>query len=150
MQPALTLTDEERLCFMQALDAVAWAVVWAADRGNDQPGSIWQRDILDLAKTRRNDQPASHWQALLRQFGSLLAVSAADHEFRAGAPAIAEKVNQIENPRARLYFLRIIHDIYRSELASLGEGMFSDAQREACRNKYHPVYEHLCAAIRLD
>ena len=126
MQPALTLTDEERLCFMQALDAVARAVDW------------------------RNDQLSRNWQALLRRFGNLLAVSEGDYMFRAGAPAIAEKVNQVGNPRARLYFLRIIHDIYRRELASLGEGMFSDAQREACRKKYHPVYEHLRAAIRLD
>ncbi|HSO83790.1 hypothetical protein [Thiocapsa sp.] len=127
MQPALTLTEQERLCFMQALDAVAWAVVWQS-----------------------NDQPGRQWQSLLRDLGNLLAVAAADHKFRAGAPGIAEKVNQIGNPRARLYFLRVIHDVYHSEFDSLAEVFFAEGQRIACRKGFLPVYNQLIDAIRLD
>ncbi len=127
MQPALTLTEQERLCFMQALDAVAWAVVWQS-----------------------NNQPGHQWQVLLRQLGNLLAVSAARYKFRAGAPGIAEKVNQIGNPRARLYFLRMIHDVYRNEFDSLNKVLFQEGQRIACRKGFLPVYNQLIDAIRLD
>lgn len=127
MQPALTLTEQERLCFMQALNAVAWAVVW---HNSNQPGPLWQNSLHEL--------------------GKLLAVSAAEYKFRDGGPGIAEKVNQIANPRARLYFLRIIHDVHQSEYNSLADVFFYDSQRTMCRDGFLSVYNQLINAIRLN
>ncbi len=90
MKPPLTLTERERLCFMQALHAVAW----------------------------RDGGPTNVWCGLLERFGRLLNVQDTDSAFRAGPPGIAEKVNQIGDPRARLYFLRIIRDVHRRDLDS--------------------------------
>ncbi|WP_282755488.1 hypothetical protein [Desulfuromonas thiophila] len=87
MQPALNLTKQERLCFMQALNAVAY----------------------------RKNNPKAIWLDLLRRFSELLAIPQSDYPFQAGVSEIAEKLNQISNPRARLYFLRIIHDINDNE-----------------------------------
>ena len=118
MQQALNLTEQERLCFMQALNAVAYL------RG----------------------KPEEVWLTLLRQVGGLLEVSKADYQFQAGVPGIAEKVNQITNPRARLYFLRIIHDVHLKEVQSriwpLGGGG-TDAT-------FRRFYSQLAAVIRLD
>jgi hypothetical protein len=127
MQPALILTEQERLCFMQALDAVAWAVVW-----------------------QNSNEPGHRWQNPLRELGKLLAVSQDEHKFRAGAPGIAEKVNQIANPRARLYFLRIIHDLHQSEYNSLADVFFADTQRSMCRMGFLRVYYQLTDAVHLD
>lgn len=127
MQPALILTEQERLCFMQALDAVAWAVVW-----------------------QNSNEPGHRWRNPLRELGKLLAVSPDEYKFRAAGPGIAEKVNQIANPRARLYFLRIIHDVHQSEYNSLADVFFADTQRTMCRNGFLSVYNQLINAIRLD
>lgn len=88
MQPPLKLTEQERLCFMQALNAVAW----------------------------RDGDASSVWRGLLERFGTLLNVLDTQCVFRAAPPGIAEKVNQIADPRARLYFLRIIHDVHRHDV----------------------------------
>jgi len=68
----------------------------------------------------RNGKPRDVWLELLRQFRELLGISKADYQFQAGVPGIAEKVNQVTDRRARLYFLRIIHDVHLAEV----EGMF--------------------------
>ncbi len=126
MQPALTLTEQERLCFMQALNAVAWAVAW------------------------HKNQPGEHWLGSMRQIGNLLSVPAADWEFRAGPTGITEKVNQIGNPRARLYFLRIIHDLHRGEWMNLMNSTFFSDQQNECRIRFQNVYNLLRSAIRVD
>ena len=127
MQPALTLTEEERLWFMQALNAVAWAVVWRSD-----------------------GRPGEEWQKLLQRLGELLSISKAHYQFRDSVPGIAEKVNQIGSLRARLYFLRIVHDAYRSEFFSLDFVLFTEQQRLLCRKGFLPVYNKLTEAIQLD
>ena len=120
MQPALKLTEQERLFFMQALNAVAY---------------------------REND-PGDLWLALLRRFGGQLEVSKDDYQFRAGAPGIAEKVNQITSPRARLYLLRIIHDVHGRDL----ETRFFPftLQKDAFIAKFRALYDPLVNAIRLE
>ncbi|RKT45845.1 hypothetical protein [Thiocapsa rosea] len=123
MQPALTLTEQERLCFMQALHAVAWAVAW------------------------HKDQPGERWLELLRRLGNLLAVPAADWEFRAGPTGITEKFNQIGNTRLRLYFLRIIHDVHRREWMGLMDIAFFSDQHNTCHIRFQNVYNPLTAAI---
>ena len=125
MKPALTLTEQERLCFMQALNAVAWAASWD------------------------KKQPGERWLKSLSQIGNLLAVPAADWEFRARPDDIVEKVNQIGNPRARLYFLRIIHDIHRSEWMHLMDSTFFSDQHNACNIRFQNVYNPLRATIRV-
>jgi hypothetical protein len=115
MQSALTLTDQERLCFMQALNAVV----------------------------RRDGSPGEVWLALLRRFENLLSVAATDYQFQAGAPLIAEKLNQIKNRRVRLYFLRIIHDAYRREMDGRPWPKFSE-------DRFLPLYNALVAAVRPD
>jgi hypothetical protein len=142
MQPALNLTEQERLCFMQALNAVAY----------------------------RNENPENVWLTLLRRVGRLLEVSKADYQFRAGVPGIAEKVNQITNPRARLYFLRIIHDVHLKEVDSMFwagtrddslarfkrlwiDGLLSQASagtRDDSLARFKSFYTKLAEAIRLD
>lgn len=126
MQPALILTENDRLCFMQALDAVAWAVVW-----------------------QNNNQPGHRWHSLLSELDKLLGVSANEYKFRAGAPGIVEKVNQIANPRARLYFLRIIHDVHHKEFNSLADCFFAGVQSSMCRRAFLSVYNQLINAIFL-
>ena len=127
MQPALIMTEDERLWFMQALNAVAWAVAW-----NNQP-------------------PRNDWQKLLQWLGELLNVSKAEYQFRDSVPGIAEKVNQISNPRARLYFLRIVHDIYRCEFDRLVGSSFSSMKnRTACTQSFLKVYKSLTETIQLD
>jgi hypothetical protein len=122
MQSALKLTDQERLCFMQALNAVV----------------------------RHDGSPHNVWLELLGRFGSLLKVSATDYEFQAGAPVIAEKVNQVDNPRVRVYFLRIIHDAHEREIYILSANiLFGPGQMDACRIRFLPLYDALTAAIRL-
>lgn len=127
MQPALTLTEEERLWFMQALNAVAWAVAWRSD-----------------------GRPGEEWQKFLQRLGELLSISKAHYQFRDNVPGIAEKVNRISNPRARLYFLRIVHDAYRSEFVSLDFVLFTEQQRLLCRKGFMPVYDQLTKTIQLD
>lgn len=127
MQPALMLTKQERLWFMQALNAVAWAVAW------------------------NNQQPSSTWHKLLQWLGELLNVSEAAYQFRDSVPGIAEKVNRISNPRARLYFLRIVHDAYRRDFTTLGDQIFlPERERIACRKGFLPVYDQLTNTIQLD
>jgi hypothetical protein len=118
MQPALNLTDQERLCFMQALNAVAY----------------------------HTNKPHDVWLGLLRQFGGLLEVSKADYQFQAGVPGIAEKVNQITNPRARLYFLRIIHDVHLVEVA----GILWPRDKDTSLTTFARLYGQLTEVIRLD
>ncbi len=118
MQPALNLTEQERLCFMQALNAVAY----------------------------RTNKPHDVWLGLLRQFGRLLEVSKADHQFQAGVPGIAEKVNQITNTRARLYFLRIIHDVHLKEVAD----MFWGRDKDTSLTIFKRLYGQLTEVIRID
>jgi hypothetical protein len=121
MQPALKLTEQERLFFMQALNAVAY-------REND-PGDVWL--------------------ALLRRFGGLLGIfSRADYQFQSGAPGIAEKVNQINNPRARLYFLRIIHDVHSRDV--IYRSFLLKASEDAFVAKFRALYDPLVNAIRLE
>jgi hypothetical protein len=127
MQPALMLTEQERLYFMQALNAVAWAVAWRSD-----------------------GRPGEEWQNLLKWISSLLGTSEIDYQFRASVPGIAEKVGQISDPRARLYFIRIVHDIYWLEFKNLDLVFFGEGQQIACRKAFKPVYEQLTKAIQLD
>ena len=112
MQPPLKLTDEERLCFMQALNAVAWC----------------------------GGGPTSVWRGQLEWFGRLLKVPDTQYMFQAAPPGIAEKVNQIADRRARLYFLRIIHDIHRHNVfnpgAWMGRGWWCRELRATLRSAY--------------
>lgn len=117
MQPALTLTEQERLYFMQAFNAVAY----------------------------QKKDPASVWLELLIQFRELLEVPKADYQFQAGVPGIAEKVNQIQSPLARLYFLRIIHDVHMREVA----GMFWDGDKQTSLATFKRLYTQLAEVIRL-
>jgi hypothetical protein len=118
MQPALILTEQERLCFMQALNAVAY----------------------------RKKDPAGVWLELLRQCGELLDVAKADYQFQAGVPGIIEKLNNINSLRARLYFLRIIHDVHLMEVA----GMFWDGDKQNSLTKFKRLYSQLSDVIQLD
>ncbi len=119
MQPSLSLSEEERLCFMQALNAVAY---------------------------RNKKNPEAVWMALLDQFSVLLGVAKDHYQFQAVENAIAQKVNQIANPHARLYFLRIIHDTHLAEV----EGLFWNSAKESSLEKFGDIYGALSKAIRLD
>jgi len=117
MQPPLTLTEQERLCFMQALHAVAW----------------------------RDGGPTNVWCGLLERFNTLLNVPDNQSVFRAGPPGIAEKVNQIGDPRARLYFLRIIHDVHRHDMAAQVLGWGVPARAES----FERLYNQLVQAVQI-
>ncbi len=116
MQPPLTLTEQERLCFMQALHAVAW----------------------------RDGGPTNVWCGLLERFGRLLNVPDNQSVFRAGPPGIAEKVNQIADPRARLYFLRIIHDVHRHDMDTR---VFGDWGTDSRAVTFVRLYNQLVQAV---
>lgn len=118
MQPALTLTKQDRLSFMQALNAVAY----------------------------RKKSPETVWLELLRQSRDLLNVSKADYQFQAGVPGIADKVNQIKSLRARLYFLRIIHDVHHREV----ESQFWPKDKDVSLATFKRFYSQLVEMIRLD
>lgn len=116
MQPALKLTDQERLRFMQALNAVA----------------------------HYRSDPDAVWSNLLQLFGELLAIEKDDYQFQASPKGIAEKVNQITNVRARIYFLRMINDIHRRELETI---IFS-MQKNTAIAKFQALYNFLVNSIR--
>lgn len=102
------------------------------------------RDYQQLLRGRLTDPFA-------RILGELLVVGAAHGEFRAGPTGIAEKVNQIGNRRARLYFLRLLHDGHLSEHRRLIDvQIFGNSKRHDCRARFLPVYNQLVAAIRVD
>ncbi|MEA3640137.1 MAG: hypothetical protein VBE63_09360 [Lamprobacter sp.] len=117
MQQALTLTEQERLYFMQALNAVAY----------------------------HNKNPARIWLELLRQCRELLNVAKADYQFQAGVPGIVEKVNKIKSPRARLYFLRLIHDAHLREV----EDIFWNGDKMASLTSFKRIYSQLAEATQL-
>lgn len=117
MHPPLKLCKDERLWFMQALDAVAG----------------------------RDGSPSNAWKKQLDRLGELFMIDESDYRFQAGAPGIAEKVNQIESPKVRLYFLRIIHDIHLLELKFL----FRPWDESSLKN-FDKLYSKLVEMIRVD
>lgn len=118
MQPTLKLTDEERLWFMQALNAVAWC----------------------------DGSPTNVWRGQLEWFGRLLKVPDTQYVFKAAWPGIVEKVNQIAEPRARLYFLRIIHDIHRHDMSAPTLGWNADSRAAS----FVRLYDQLVQAVHID
>lgn len=126
MQQALTMTDAERLSFMEALNATAWAVAWTQDIGDD-------------------------WRRLLHFLGDLLSVDQRYYsQFRAHPSVIADKVNQCTNVRVRFYFLRLTRDAFRAEMRRCGNQWSTGFSTTACRKAFIPIYNRLAVSIRLD
>ncbi|MBK5938498.1 hypothetical protein CCR96_04325 [Halochromatium roseum] len=93
----------------------------------------------------RKKNPEAVWLELLRQFRDLFGVSKADYQFQAGVPGIAEKMNQIKSPRARLYFLRIIHDVHLKEV----EAQFWPRDKNDSLTTFKCLYRELVEDIRI-
>ena len=88
MKPPLKLSKNERLYFLQALNAVAFQV------GSEK--KIWEKHL-------------DFFSRLFDERG---------FAFNSAVPGIAEKLNKISDPKVRLYFLRIIQDIHKEEINS--------------------------------
>ena len=95
--------------------------------------------------------PSESWSNLLRRLSEWLGVPKIDYQFQATSAGIAEKVNQIKSTRARIYFMRIINDVYRLEMETLTE--FTDifgSSKRARTGDFQPLYNALVEKIRCD
>ena len=93
MQKPLQLTKEEKLCFMRALYSIFYR-----DRGINTS----ERSVLDLLN-RCFDISTNDYQ----------------HYVHVNVADIAKEINAISDVRVRIYFMRIIHDVYLEETEGL-------------------------------
>ena len=100
MQNALMLDEAERLRFMRALYSIFW----------------------------RDENVNALEQCVLEMLDAVFGVSTGDykHFVYSKAAGIAGEINKISDVRARIYFMRIIHDVYLEEIKVWFNGPESD------------------------
>ncbi|WP_428354988.1 hypothetical protein [Methyloprofundus sp.] len=100
MQLPLQLTKEEQLGFMRALYSVFY---------RDKQINSTERPVLNLLN-RCFDMSTSDYR----------------HYVHVNVGDITKEINAIADVRVRIYFMRVIHDVYRKEIKHLFTGQAAD------------------------
>lgn len=118
MEKPLSLSKNEQMCFMRAVYSVFYR----------------DKEINDIEKD------------VLRILNRCFELSEKDYEYyvHQNADDIAKEINKIKDIRVRIYFMRIIHDVYREEIKKWFKGRDTENAK-----KFRSIYWDLKNKIEL-
>ena len=119
MQQSLQLSKEEKMRFMRALYSIFF---------RDNHINSLERSVLNL-------------------LNQCFDISTSDYQYyvHVKVEGIAKEINAIQDMRVRIYFMRIIHDIYREEIQHIFNGPTTDHAK-----KFKIMYAFLKESIDLE